>query len=630
MQREERPSGPLTGESLSYAQLAERLSRLQELTSELSRSGGVDSVIRAVLSTGSFTLGFDEAWVCLLDEEDQSFEVVAHSGASGPSVDLWQRFPRKAHLPASDALDRDELVVWESLADRDRDYPMLRETPMAHSAYVVAPMIVEGTDVGALILGFADARTFATTDRAFIRAAVDQAAQALLRARLLDKERRAHRWQRFLADASLLLSRLLHQDDVLTEVAALAVPTLADACLIQLVDSDGLRTVAAKHADTERDADLASMVACRPYVRNPYILEVAASRKSLLLPTISKGLLDHIAEDDEHRATIDRLGVTGGLCTALVARGHTLGTLTLLTTDHAPRRNQLGSSQLAIAEDLAGRAALAIDNGRLFDERGEVARVLQQALLPPALPAVSGVDLAARHQPATELLVGGDFYDVIDNGDGSWTVLIGDVCGKDAAAATLTGLARHTARGATARHESPQQVLEVMNTVFCQHEADEQFCTAICARVEETSTGVTVEIAVAGHPPPVLIRAGGKPELLGGGGQPIGLFPDCDVEATRLELDQGDALLLYTDGVTEARRGDEMLEEGGLLSALGGRGATEAGDLADCLLDAIAAYQGPTRRDDIAILILRADQPDNVSAARAGAGSGGELSALQP
>jgi serine phosphatase RsbU (regulator of sigma subunit) len=581
----------------------DRLARLQRLTGALSRATEVGHVVNVVLSTVLDDLDGDEAWVCLLDDAGTDFDVIGYFGAHESTVEAWRRFPREPGLPVTDALASGDTVSWESLQERDRRYPVLRGYPMAHEAYIVSPMIVENRAIGALMFGFAGRRQLHEQDHSFVRAIADQTAQAVLRAQVHEEEAHAHTLQRFLAEASLLLAGSLDYEQVLMEVATLAVPTLADGCVVHLADG-GLWPVAVAHADPEKRRQLAELVEQQPPVRNPYLLQVAETGKSLLLPTLPDEILEKSARDDEHRQMVEQVGITSGLVVALTARGRTLGTLSLIS-NHESR--VLGQRELQVAEDLANRAGLAIDNARLYAERTEVARVLQQALLPPQLPSIPWASLAARHQPATELLVGGDFYDVFENSDGSWTVIIGDVCGKDATAATLTGLARHTARAITARDASPREVLEVMNEAFLQYESTEQFCTAACARLRKSDDGIEVELVLAGHPPPVLVRGDGDVRCLDDGGQPVGLFPDLALRTDHVTLAPGDGLVLYTDGVTEARCGDSLFDDSGLLAALREHGPGPADRLVDHVVAAVTDYQGPSRGDDIAVLALTAD-----------------------
>ncbi|MEO3974895.1 SpoIIE family protein phosphatase [Streptomyces sp. CAU 1734] len=198
---------------------------------------------------------------------------------------------------------------------------------------------------------------------------------------------------------------------------------------------------------------------------------------------------------------------------------------------------------------------------------------LQKTLLPPALASVPGLDVAADYHIASEDEVGGDFYDLFPLTAGSWGFFLGDVCGKGAAAAAVTSLARYTLRAAAVHHPEPAAVLAHLNTVLNHeyHGTEARFCTVVCGLLTPGGEegGFRVTLASGGHPPALLLRADGRAdELPTPGGQLIGVLPDARIATTTLRLGPGDTLLLYTDGLTEARSagageryGDDALRE---------------------------------------------------------------------
>src|SRR5205814_4021444 len=172
-----------------------------------------------------------------------------------------------------------------------------------------------------------------------------------------------------------------------------------------------------------------------------------------------------------------------------------------------------GTHDLEVAEDLARRAGLAADNARLYSERSRVARTLQESLLPPVLPEIPGVELAARYLAAGEgNEVGGDFYDAFDVGYGTWAVVVGDVCGKGADAAAIAGLARHTVRAAALKERRPSRMLSILNdAIFGDADVgDARFCTVCAALVRPNRSGARMTLALGGHPPPWIVRADGR------------------------------------------------------------------------------------------------------------------------
>ncbi len=236
-----------------------------------------------------------------------------------------------------------------------------------------------------------------------------------------------------------------------------------------------------------------------------------------------------------------------------------------------------------------------------------LARTLQASLLPPHLPEILGLEVAARYRPAEDgVEVVGDFYDLFDVGENAWGVVIGDVCGKGAEAAALTALARYTVRAAAIREHSPSRVLSLLSEAVLHEEWNERFCTAVYARVVPLPDRVLVELACGGHPLPLLLRRGGSVERVGHPGTLLGLFDRVDLVDDVVELDPGDALVLFTDGAVEARRGGEVLGEERLRAFVAAcAGCPHAEDVAARLDDAIAGFQDGVRQDDLAIVVLR-------------------------
>ena len=236
-----------------------------------------------------------------------------------------------------------------------------------------------------------------------------------------------------------------------------------------------------------------------------------------------------------------------------------------------------------------------------------LARTLQASLLPPHLPEIFGLEVAARYRPAEDgVEVVGDFYDLFDVGEEGWGVVIGDVCGKGPEAAALTALARYTVRAAAIREPRPSRVLALLSEAVLHEEWSERFCTAVYARVVPHQEGVTVEMACGGHPSPLLLRACGSVERVGHPGTLLGLFETLDLVDDVVELHPGDALVLFTDGALDAKRDGEVLGEerlGALVSACSG--CRRAEDMAARLEDAIVSFQDGVRQDDLAIVVLR-------------------------
>jgi serine phosphatase RsbU (regulator of sigma subunit) len=287
----------------------------------------------------------------------------------------------------------------------------------------------------------------------------------------------------------------------------------------------------------------------------------------------------------------------------LIAGGDVLGGLTLVTTGS----RRLTADDLVLLEDLAGRAAITLANARLFDERSRVARTLQQSLLPPALPRIPGLDLAARYRPASSSIdIGGDFYDLFECTDGAWAVAIGDVCGKGTAAAALTGLFRHTLRAAAVGESSPSRVLALTNDVILDQIDEAAFCTAALVRAEvEPGVRTAVTVSCGGHPEPLVLRTDAEVETVMCRGTLLGVFPDPPLVDEKLVLSPGDALVLYTDGVTEARRDGEIFGEERLADVLRNHPGASPAAIADAIEQAVTEWQGGAGSDDIALIVIQ-------------------------
>jgi serine phosphatase RsbU (regulator of sigma subunit) len=287
----------------------------------------------------------------------------------------------------------------------------------------------------------------------------------------------------------------------------------------------------------------------------------------------------------------------------MTARGRTLGTITFVAAESGRRFDE---EDLQVAEELAARCGLAVDNARLYRERSYIARTLQESLLPPHLPELPGLDVAARFRAAGQgYEVGGDFYDLFEASEGRWAVLIGDVCGKGAEAAAITALARYTLRAAAMREESPVAVLEVLNQAILRQRTDRRFCTVLYAYLTPRDGRLTVEFASGGHPLPIVVPASGAAHEVGGPGTVIGIARDPDLEREAVELGPGDALVLYTDGVTDARAPEVIWTPEELAAELSDDASLDADGLAARVLDLALGEGLAEPRDDIAVVVIK-------------------------
>jgi len=425
----------------------------------------------------------------------------------------------------------------------------------------------------------------------------------------------------FLAEASALLASSLDYQQTLRNVAELAVPEVADWCAVDLMDEDGDRdSVAVAHVDPARLELARELRGYEPERLDPDqgLGLVFRTGESLLYPEIPDELLVEGAVDERHLELLRAVGFRSALVVPVRLGERILGALTLVTSDSG---RVLDEFDQQLAEQVAARAAVAIENSRLYSQRSSIARTLQQSLLPEQLPEIPGYELASFYLPAMEgSLVGGDFYDVWPVGD-SWLVIIGDVTGKGVDAAALTSLVRHTMRTASEFLTSPAELLARVDATLKQRPTL-SVCTALCVRLSDDRATV----AVGGHPLPLYLTRD-RVTTLGEHGPLLGAFADVAWDDVTVEFEAGSTLLAYTDGITDAidgsgrRFGVERL--GTALEHVGDR---RAASVIASLASALARFQTGAHADDTAAIALHRLSPaealKNATDARTGANNG--------
>jgi serine phosphatase RsbU (regulator of sigma subunit) len=398
---------------------------------------------------------------------------------------------------------------------------------------------------------------------------------------------------------------MLLDDDSFTESVAvrrcarLLAAELADWVFIDLERDERLLRQVVIGPDDERSVEVARM------------LEDLDPAPGTLPTTV------HVSGRSVLRAHLDDLGMLGTspsgppvcglieasslMCVPLDDGERCHGTLTLAISGE---QGPFELMDLGLVERLARNLALVIRAGRRYRRRAIVADRLRAGLLPRELPAVPGAEVAGRHHPATrDTGFGGDFYEVFPTGSG-WGLALGDVCGKGEDAAAVTATAKHGIRLLARWNPKPAEVLSMMNEALID---DERFVTAVMAYLEPRDDGMVLTLGSAGHPPAILIRRDGVIRTMGGGGIPLGLFEDdFGVGVEQLDLEAGDTLFLYSDGVPEvcdpslARFGHERLIE--ILAAHADQAIT---DLVLAVEQALLEFCGGDLRDDVSMLALR-------------------------
>lgn len=388
-----------------------------------------------------------------------------------------------------------------------------------------------------------------------------------------EKEVSGPGWLGFLADASDLLAGTLDPDMVPAIIAQIVVPRLATWCAVYTAEhaSGPLRLTYLWHADETRIDALREELAAveMPSAGGPQVLH-AGDWQSLAFP--------------------------------LTARGRRLGVMCL------GRRDRVPEEIMQLAEDLGRRAALALDNARLYAQQAAANRALQRSLLPPEEPRMPGLDSHVIYEPAGETNeVGGDFYDLFPVDEGVWRFAIGDVCGTGPEAAAVTGLARHTLRLLGREGYGVAAVVARLNQAILEEGARARFLTLLHGQITRVADGLDIDLVSAGHPEALRLRHGGLVETVGSPQSLLGVFPEVEFVAESVHLGPGDVLLGVTDGVTERRSGSRLLDDdSGLAALLGECVDLSARAVAERIWRAVQDFASEPMADDLAILVLRA------------------------
>ena len=406
--------------------------------------------------------------------------------------------------------------------------------------------------------------------------------------------------QRLLSESGLVLASSLDTDRTLQQVAQLAVPELADWCGVDMPGPHGeILPVAVAHIDPAK-------VELGRALRHEYPVDpdaptgmpaVMRGAPSWLAPRIADDELVAFARDERHLELLRAVGFTSVMVVPMTANGQTLGTLTFVAAESG---RSFGLDDLALAEELGRRAGVAVANARAFTDRAQIALTLQAGLRPPELPAIEGWEVAVLHEPAGEANeVGGDFFEVFDVA-GGWMAMVGDVQGKGAAAAVVTAVARHTL------HAVAQLTGDALTAVRqldrrLRGGVEDSLCSVALVQLRDD----VAYVLSAGHPPPVHVGERGAAEVQASGPLPGALPEPGEWPAARVELAPGEALVLYTDGVTDTvGPGGERFGHERLLATLAGPGES-AQELVDRVHGALRDFAEGGQRDDVACLVLR-------------------------
>ncbi|MCA1824964.1 MAG: SpoIIE family protein phosphatase [Frankia sp.] len=585
--------------------LADRAARLHRVAAALGNTMTAEGVAKAIVEEGTAALDADAGGVLVPNPRGR----LLVPGAVGYDPDVLAQFREESletELPAATAMRTGESVWVESVEERDERFPQLVSIEPSTQSVCAVPVVVGTQRIGALRFSFSRPHLFDEDERDFVVALAAQTAQALDRARAVAAERDAADRLEFLANASAELASSLDYNQTLAKLAQLAVPRFADWCGIAMVDDGRIHTVAVAHVDPEKVTWAWELNRRYPATLDdpsgvPNVIRTGAAE---IYADITEDMLTASARDDDHLALVLAMAPTSAMIAPITTRAGTIGAITMILSEGDLRYDE---ADLAFAKDFARRAALAIENAQLYARTAEVGRTLQRGLLPPRLPAIPGVEVAAAYEPASEGLdVGGDFYDVWTVDANTWAFAIGDVCGTGAEAAALTAIVRYTLRTLTMVDGGPESIMARLNEALLQAEAagpeGERFCTAVFGLLRSSGPDLDVELVSGGHPPALLRHADGVEELAIDGTL-LGVLHTATVDSRRFSMKPGETLVLYTDGVIEARAADGSFYGAERLAKVIQEAGPTPAAIVDAVRDDVISY-GARTADDVAILAI--------------------------
>ncbi|MFF1698507.1 SpoIIE family protein phosphatase [Streptomyces sp. NPDC058257] len=570
----------------------------------------LDGLLQRTVERARDMLDGDAAFLLLATDDETELEVRASTGL--PSA--RQRFARvpveagpgrygSARMPA----------VHEDLTVVPGAVPLLNGTGMR--SVVTVPLKVEGRLTGSLGVAAESPDRYSNEEALRLQFAADRIALAVESARLGELERLRRGSLSFLVEASDLLAGTLDRDQTLALMAQMTVPTLATWCAVYTIADQASEPYLSYvlHEDEERIDGLKALLSKiappdpvpTPGARVWAAPSEAAHQAALRTSMRSLGLGEPMSLGSGIGTTLSTASAVGGetVVLPLVARNRVIGMLTLGKPSDEHFRQEI----LELAEDLSRRAALALDNARLYSERMAISQSLQRSLLPPGLPQIPGVEVDVIYRAAGEgNEVGGDFYDLFPIRDGAYGFAIGDVCGTGPEAAAVTGLARHALRLLAREGFGGPAVLERLNAAILDEGARSRFLTLLYGELWPQEDGSAVlKIVCAGHPLPLRLRQDGTVEPYAEPQPLLGVMDDLELYEQTMTLDPGDVLLCVTDGVTERREGTRMLGDDGLADVLTTCTGLTAGAVAARIMRAVERFATDAPSDDMAILAMR-------------------------
>lgn len=577
----------VVSQAIAQLSLAHTLETAVERVAELTSSGHVAVYLR----------------------EEGRLAAAASRGLAGPHTDLAERLLELALGPFR---GRGFLFIQDMRRDpRLAGLELVLEESAIRRALFI-PLLVHDEVIGALAVFKTRARPYRDGEEGLLIALSSQLAVAVQNARLhertkelsetleqtLESERRVARQLRGLYAITQSFAESLSLEATLEAVARTMVELLeVDVAVIRMPDARNEEFVArAVHVADPRVHDVVASMAARPQpVSAPLARRLLRSKRAVILRPGTA------SPEDAHRLLEPflRQGATAAVL-PLATPGEVLGTLTLVSFD--PTR-PLEEEDVETALSVASQAALAIDNARLYQQQKDFAETMQRSLLPREAPRVRGLDVGHVYQSSARVDVGGDLYDFLVLEGGRLGVALGDVLGKGISAAADMAMTKFSFRVLARGGADPSRLLASVNDVVCDEIESGKFVTFLYALVDPEAGEVAC--ASAGHPPPRVVRPQGRVTSLGTSGLALGIEAGQEYATESVRLEPGSTVVLYTDGVLEARRDGELYGEERLDRLLSERRHLRAQELAAAILADCRSFSGGELADDCAIVCLQ-------------------------
>ncbi|MDQ1361094.1 MAG: hypothetical protein QOJ44_1471 [Acidimicrobiaceae bacterium] len=582
---------------LRAEQVADRLGRLQNITSLLAGASSpaeVVTVLAGAMSSKGPMGEVERADVWLVHDDPARLVRTTEEPLGSGEFD---EIAMDSDLPVAVVARTNEPAYVSSAKDGETDFAAWSARRVAQTAFAVLPLSIKEECVGVLALSYPGAHRFDLEEREFLATVVDQASQAIDKARIYEELEKLATISAFLARAAKVMAEAPDFQEALDRLATLALAALGDLCLIDVLSDDGgLERMVARHRDPTRQHladELRNKYPPDTQGRHPAAGVVHTGRPSWS-GQMSDDFLRATTHDEQHFLLTKALGFRSYLTVPLAADGDVIGSITFVSGTRS-----FGVQDVAFAQELAQQVAAVVANAQRFELADHTAHVLQESLLPHGRAEVPGVRTATRYLPSTRGLdVGGDFYDLVVLPSQRLGFMIGDVAGHDRSAAAMMGQLRSAARALAGQVRTPGELVAALRWSW-DLLGFERMATGLFGELDP-STGELL-LASAGHHPPLMAEAGGARYLPVRPGTPFGA-PETEATQWRGHLRPGQVLLLYTDGVIDDRGVGAEVSMDRLARAVAD-GEVQPQEVCQRVIDALTME----RVDDVALLALAVD-----------------------